>query len=232
MTMVEDMSNGMDVETIIISKNITDPITIELLRKIADSKRPKTQQSTMVSEQPTIQASLKQPSSDLLEEVKVAPSTSILKVVNGPKVPLVSSTILEEKLESPPKVNYFVNLPSDCDESDNEFDLCMTSYPNNSSNTHLSHIRTFAHFESSSNILKIRILELEKMVSIYQSNMNELERTKYELSKCKNENVILNVQIQTLKTENRALKTSSDLRDITRILSLFMEQDIFMISPV
>jgi hypothetical protein len=43
MAMVEDMSNGMDVETIIISKNITDPITIELLRKIVDSKRPKTQ---------------------------------------------------------------------------------------------------------------------------------------------------------------------------------------------
>jgi hypothetical protein len=185
MAMVEDMSNGIDVETIIISQNITDSITIELLRKIADSKRPKTQQSTMVSEQPTIQASLKQPSSDLLkEEVKVAPSTLILEVVNGPKVPLVSSTILEEKLESPPKVNYFANLPSDCDESDDEFDLCTTSYPSISSNTHLSHIMTFAHFESSSNILKARILDLENMVSIYQLNMDELERTKNELSKC------------------------------------------------
>jgi hypothetical protein len=29
MPMVEDISSGMDVETIIISKNITDPIIIE-----------------------------------------------------------------------------------------------------------------------------------------------------------------------------------------------------------
>jgi hypothetical protein len=55
------------------------------------------------------------------------------------------------------------------------------------------------------------------MVSIYQSNMDEFERTKNELSKCKSENTILNVQIQTLKTENMALKTSSDLRDITNL---------------
>jgi hypothetical protein len=208
----------MDVETIIISKNITDPITIEFLRKIAESKKPKTQQSTMVCEQSTVQASLKQPSSDLLEEeVKVAPSTSILKVVNGPTMPLATSTTLEEKLVSSPKVNYFANLHSDCDESDDEFDLCMISYPSNYSNIHLSHTRTLAHFEFSSNILKARILELEKMVSIYQSNMDEFERTKNELSKCKNKNAILNVQIQTLKTENRALKTSSDLRDITNL---------------
>jgi hypothetical protein len=37
------------------------------------------------------------------------------------------------------------------------------------------------------------------------------------LSKCKGDNAILNVQIQTLKTENRALKTSGDLRDITNL---------------
>jgi hypothetical protein len=120
-------------------------------------------------------------------------------------------------LVSPSKVNYFANLSSDSDESDDEFDLCMISYPSNSSNIHLSHTRTFAHFESSSNILKTRIFELEKMVSIYQSNMDEFERTKNELSKCNSENTILNVQIQTLKTENRALKTSSDLRDITNL---------------
>jgi hypothetical protein len=58
MAMVEDISSGMDVETIIIFKNITDPIIIELLRKITESKKPKTQQST-------VQASLKQPSSNL-----------------------------------------------------------------------------------------------------------------------------------------------------------------------
>jgi 4'-phosphopantetheinyl transferase EntD len=48
MAMVEDISIGMDVETIIISKNINDPVTIELLRKIAESKKPKTQPSTMM----------------------------------------------------------------------------------------------------------------------------------------------------------------------------------------
>jgi hypothetical protein len=61
------------------------------------------------------------------------------------------------------------------------------------------------------------ILELEKMVSIYQSNMDEFEITKNELSKYKSENAILNIQIQTFKTENRALKTSSDLRYITNL---------------
>jgi hypothetical protein len=120
-------------------------------------------------------------------------------------------------LVSPPKINYFINLPSDSDESDDEFDLYTISYLSNSSNIHLSHTRTLAHFESSSNILKTRILELDKMVSIYQSNMGEFQRTKNELSKCKSENAILNIQIQTLKTENRALKTSSDLRDITNL---------------
>jgi hypothetical protein len=218
MAMVEDISSGMDVETIIISKNIIDPITIELLRKIAELKKPKTQQSTMICEQSTVQASLKQPSSDLQEEeIKVAPSTSTLEVVNGPTVSFSTSMTLEEQVVSSPKVNYFANLPSDSNESDDEFDLCTISYPSNSSNIHLSHTRTLAHFESSSNILKARILELEKMVSIYQSNMDEFERTKNELSKYKSENAILNVQIQTLKTENRVLKTSSDLRDITNL---------------
>jgi hypothetical protein len=98
-------------------------------------------------------------------------------------------------LVSPPKVNYFVNIPSDSDESDDELDLYTISCPSNSSNIHLSHTRTLAHFEFSSNILKARILELEKMISIYQSNMDEFERTKNELSKYKSENIILNVQI-------------------------------------
>jgi hypothetical protein len=65
MAMVKDISSGMDMETIIISKNITVPITIELLRKITESKKPKTQQSTMICEQSTVQASLKQSSSNL-----------------------------------------------------------------------------------------------------------------------------------------------------------------------
>jgi hypothetical protein len=97
MAMVEDISSGMDVETIIISKNITDPITIELLRKIAESKKPKTQQSTMMCEQSTVQVSLKQPSSNLQEEeVNVAHSTSTLEVDNGPTVSFSTNTTLEE----------------------------------------------------------------------------------------------------------------------------------------
>jgi hypothetical protein len=140
-----------------------------------------------------------------------------LEVINGPTVSFSTSTTLEEQLVSPPKVNYFANLPSDSDKSNDEFDLCTNSYPSNSSNIYLSHTRILTHFESSSNILKTKILELEKMISIYQSNMDEFEITKNELSKCKSENIILNVQIQTLKTENRALKTSSDLRDITNL---------------
>jgi hypothetical protein len=110
MAMVEDISSGMDVKTIIISKNITDPITILLLHKIAESKKPKTQQSTMMCEQSTVQASLKQPYLNLQEkEVKVAPSTSTLEVVNGPTVSFPTSTTL-------------VNLPSDSNESNDEFD--------------------------------------------------------------------------------------------------------------
>jgi hypothetical protein len=177
--MVEDISSGMDVETIIISKNIIDTIAIEFLRKIAQSKKPKTQKSTMMCEQSTVQASLKQPYSNLQEEeVNVAPSSSILGVINGPTVSFSTNTTLEEQLISPPKVNYFVNQPNDSDKSDDEFDLYIISCPNNSSNIHLSHTMTLAHFESSFNILKARIIELEKMVSIYQSNMDEFERTK------------------------------------------------------
>jgi hypothetical protein len=40
--------------------------------------------------------------------------------------------------------------------------------------------------------------------------MGELERTKFELSKCKSENAILNIQIQTLKI-------NGELRDITNL---------------
>jgi hypothetical protein len=183
MAMVEDISSGMDVETIIISKNITDPITIELLRKITESKKPKTQISTMMCAQLTVQASIKQPSSNSQEGVKIAPPTSTLEVVKKSTVSFFTNTTLEEQLVSPPKVNYFANLPSDNDKSDDEFNPYTITYSSNSSNVHLSHSRTLTHFESSSNILKTMILEPEKMVIIYQSNMDEFERTKSELSK-------------------------------------------------
>jgi hypothetical protein len=115
---MKDISSGMDVETIIISKNIIDPITIDILRKIAESNKFKTQQSTMICAQPTVQVSLKQPSSNSQEGFKVAHSTSILEVVKESIVSFSTSTTLEEQLVSPPKVNYFPNLPSDSDESD------------------------------------------------------------------------------------------------------------------
>jgi hypothetical protein len=93
-------------------------------------------------------------------------------------------------LVSPPKVNYFVNLPSDSDESDDKFDSYTIFCSNNSIENCLPHSRTLEHFESSTNILRVWILELEKIISIYQSNIGELERTKNELSMCKGENVI------------------------------------------
>jgi hypothetical protein len=42
MVIMEDISSGIDVETIIAIKNIIDPIIIELLCKIVESKKPKT----------------------------------------------------------------------------------------------------------------------------------------------------------------------------------------------
>jgi hypothetical protein len=181
MTMVEDISSGMDVKTIIISKNITDHITIKVLRKIAKSKKPKTQLSTMVCAQLTVQVSLKQLSSSSQKGVKVAPPTSTLEVVKESTVSFSINMTLEEQLISLSKVNYFTNLISDSDESDDEFDPYTISCSSNSSNVYLSHSRILTHFE------------IEKMVNIYQSNMDKFERTKSELSKYKGENAILNV---------------------------------------
>jgi hypothetical protein len=160
MAMVEDISSGMDVETIIISKNITDPITIEFLRKINESKKSKTQSSTMMCAQPTVMTSLKQPSPSSHEEViKVASPTSTLDVIKEPMAPspiepmVSSSTSTTLEVQSPPKVNYFTNLPSDRDEFN----------PYNSIDNSLPHSRIIAYFDSSINILKTKILELEKM---------------------------------------------------------------------
>jgi hypothetical protein len=83
-------------------------------------------------------------------------------------------------------------------------------------NESLLYFRILAHIEFSTKILKERIFGLEKMVRAYQTNMDEFERIKYELFfKCKGENAILKVQIQTLQTENRAIKINDELRDIT-----------------
>jgi hypothetical protein len=66
-------------------KNITDSITIEILRKITEFKKPKTQSSTMMCIQATIPISVKQPSSKSYEKmIKVALPTSTLKDVKEP----------------------------------------------------------------------------------------------------------------------------------------------------
>jgi hypothetical protein len=57
MIMVEDISSDMDMKIIITTKNITDPITIKILRNIVKSKKPKTQSSTIMCAQATIPTS-------------------------------------------------------------------------------------------------------------------------------------------------------------------------------
>jgi hypothetical protein len=87
------------------------------------------------------------------------------------------STTLE--LQSLSKINYFANLSSDSNESDDEFDQYTISYPTNFViNESLPHFRTLSCFDSSIIILKVRILELEKIINIYQSNMDELKKKK------------------------------------------------------
>jgi hypothetical protein len=193
--MVDDISNDMDVETIITIKNINDPITIEILCKIIQFKKPKTQSSTMMCVQTTIPISLKQTSSPKSHEkvIKVALPTSTLEdikksnftnsIIMAPPPPFLtnmtsSSTSTNLEVQFSSKINYFVNLPTDSDESDDEFDLFTISYPSNLvNNKSLSHFRTLAHFDSSTIIFKTRVLEVKKIISIYQINMGELDRT-------------------------------------------------------
>jgi hypothetical protein len=83
-----------------------------------------------------------------------------------------------------PNINYFVNLPSDNIESDDEFDSCTIPYLNNFIiNESLSHARSLPHFDSFIKILKDMINELEKIISNYHIKMDELERLKIILSK-------------------------------------------------
>jgi hypothetical protein len=147
MAIVDNLSNGMDVETIITTKNITDPITIEFLRKIAESKRLKTQPTTMICSKAIIPTSLKQPSLNSHQEViKVASSISSMEDIKEtnptnstimapphslPTNMAASSINTNLELQSSPKINYFVNLPSDNDKSDDEFDQFAISYPSN-----------------------------------------------------------------------------------------------------
>jgi hypothetical protein len=92
----------------------------------------------MMCTQATIPTSLKQPSPKSYEEViKVALPTSILEVIKEPNftnstimVPpsplpanMVSSSISTNlEVQYSPNINYFANLTSDSDKSDDEFD--------------------------------------------------------------------------------------------------------------
>jgi hypothetical protein len=87
------MISGMDVVIIIATKNIIDPITIELLYNIAESKKLKTQLITMACNQASTSTTLMQsPSSSHEEVIKTTPSTSTLKIIKEPT--LTSSTIM------------------------------------------------------------------------------------------------------------------------------------------
>jgi hypothetical protein len=145
MTTVKDISSDMDVKTIIANKNIIVPTTIEVLRKIIEFKKYKTQSSIMVCAQTFIFTSLKQTSSRSHEEViEVAPPTSTLKVIKeftlinstimAPPSPLSinvmsSSTSTNLKVQFSPKINYFANLPSVIDELNDVFDSYTILYP-------------------------------------------------------------------------------------------------------
>jgi hypothetical protein len=145
--------------------------------------------------QATIPTSLKQPSPKSYEEViKVALPTSILEVIKEPNftnstimVPpsplptnMVSSSISTNlEVQYSPNINYFANLTSDSDKSDDEFDQFTIPYLTNLIvHESLPHFRILTYFDSSITIVKARVLELEKMISIYQTNMGKFERTK------------------------------------------------------
>jgi hypothetical protein len=87
-----------------------------------------------------------------------------------------SSSSINLEAHSPSKINYFANLLSDIDESDDKFDPYTIPYPSNFVvNESLPHSRFLTHIDSSIKILKERISEFEKIINIYQTNMNELE---------------------------------------------------------
>jgi hypothetical protein len=80
MIMIEDISSGVDRETIIGSKNITDPIIIDILRKIMDTTKGKTQEDNKVSTS-TSNEIIKPPLLTSTKEVnKVTPPTSSLEI--------------------------------------------------------------------------------------------------------------------------------------------------------
>jgi hypothetical protein len=78
--MIEDISSEVHVEIIIRSESIVDPIMIEILRKITDTKKGKTQEGSKAFTSTSIEIT-KPPLSTLTNESNnVTPPISSLKV--------------------------------------------------------------------------------------------------------------------------------------------------------
>jgi hypothetical protein len=194
MVMVENISNGVDMEIIIISKNIIDPIIIKILRKVIEIKKNKTHEDNKVSTSTFIKT-INPPLPTSTKEVnKVTPTISSLEVLmipiisssnNNIKAPTRSSSTTMAPPQPPsnnmalsssstnlevyfsPIINYFANIPSDSDELDDEFDSYTIPYPSNFNvNESLPHSKFLAYLDSTK-ILKDKIIENEKMISIY-----------------------------------------------------------------
>jgi hypothetical protein len=122
----------MDVEAIIVSKNIMDPFIIVVLRMIAESKKANMQVTTLksnkVSSSIFIEIINLQPPNLSMKVNKVTPPISSLEVTKVPSLlstsqDVSSSSCTHHEVFLPFIINYFINLLSDIDESDEEFPL-------------------------------------------------------------------------------------------------------------
>jgi hypothetical protein len=122
----------MDVEAIIVSKNIMDPFIIVVLRMIAESKKANMQVTTLksnkVSSSIFIEIINLQPPNLSMKVNKVTPPISSLEVTKVPSLPstsqdVSSSSCTHHEVLLPFIINYFINLLSDIDELDEEFPL-------------------------------------------------------------------------------------------------------------
>jgi hypothetical protein len=186
MIMIEDVSSGVDMETIIKIKNITDSITIEIVKKIIDTKNDKTQECNKASTSISIEIIKSRLLISTKEVNKMTPPTSSLEVHMVSIIPSSSNNIrapshscsttmvppfpslinmasfsssINLEIHSSSKINYFGNLSYDCDE----FDPYIIPYSSNFIvSESLPHSRVLVYFDSSTKILKERILEVEK----------------------------------------------------------------------
>jgi hypothetical protein len=184
--MIKNLSSGMNIKIIITSKNVIDLITIELLRKIAESKKNNIEAISLKSTKTSTSASkeviMSLPPITSKEINKVTSLTSSLEVSKVLTVPisnndvraliLSSFTIMvphllpstnmtsfssstNNEVLTQSKINYFANLLTYSNESDNELDSYTIPYPSIFVvNEFLLHSRSLAHLDSSTKILK------------------------------------------------------------------------------